>query len=172
MIREILKYPDPRLREKGQVVTDFGQALQQLIDDMAETMYDAPGVGLAAPQIGESLALFVVDTAGEDEASDFRVFINPEIQETRGDIAWKEGCLSFPDATEEIDRSEWVRVKAKDRHGKEFVLETDGLLAIAVQHEFDHLQGELMIDRVGPLRKRLLHRKMLKEAEARLRKKK
>lgn len=162
MIRSILHYPDKRLREVGERIEHFTPELQKLIDDMAETMYAAPGVGLAATQIGERLQLFIVDIAAEDEPSDLRVFINPEIIEGSGEVAWKEGCLSFPGATEEIDRNEFIKVRAQDRNGKVFELEADGLLAIAIQHEYDHLQGRLMIDHLGPLKKRILHRKMQK----------
>ena len=165
-IRTILHYPDKRLRDAGKKVTDFGPALQTLIDDMAETMYAAPGVGLAAPQIGESLQLFVVDCAGNDEPSDFRVFINPEFIEKTGSCTWEEGCLSFPGVQEEIDRAQKVKVRAQDRNGKVFELEADGLLAIAIQHEYDHLQGVLMIDHMGPLKKRIVQRKMQKRTDS------
>jgi peptide deformylase len=164
-VRTILHYPDARLREHGKRVAEFTPALGQLIDDMAETMYAAPGVGLAAPQIGEALQLFVVDCAAEGEPSDFRVFVNPEILATDGETAYDEGCLSFPGAREEVQRAAKVRVKAQDRTGAWFELEAEGLLAIAIQHEYDHLQGVLMIDRLGPLKKRLLHRKMIKRSE-------
>jgi peptide deformylase len=132
---------------------------------MAETMYAAPGVGLAAPQIGVALRVFIVDTAtGEDEPSDLRVFANPEILERFETVLFDEGCLSFPGAREEVERAERVRVRAQDRHGVSFELETDGLLAIAIQHENDHLEGKLMIDKLGVLRRRLLHRAMLKRS--------
>lgn len=164
-IRTILHYPDKRLRDPGKVVTDFGPALQKLVEDMAETMYAAPGVGLAATQIGEAVRLFIVDTAtGDDEPSDLRVFVNPEIIEKTGDVRWEEGCLSFPGVHEEIDRAERVKVRAQDKDGKPFELETDGLLAIAIQHELDHLDGKLMVDHLGLIRKRLVHRQMLKRA--------
>jgi peptide deformylase len=167
MIRSILHYPDPRLRQAGKKVAALTAELRQLIDDMAETMYAAPGVGLAATQVGELWQIFVVDCAAEGEPSDLRVFVNPEILATEGSTTFDEGCLSFPGAREEVQRAERVRVKAQDRDGKWFELEADGLLAIAVQHEYDHLQGVLMIDRLGPLKKRLLHRRMLKrEASA------
>jgi peptide deformylase len=167
MVRTILHYPDPRLRERGKRVETLTPELRQLIDDMAETMYAAPGVGLAATQVGELWQIFVVDCANEGEPSDLRVFVNPEILSTQGTTSFDEGCLSFPGAREEVERAEKVRVRAQDRDGKWFELEAEGLLAIAVQHEYDHLQGVLMIDRLGPLKKRLLHRKMLKrEASA------
>ncbi len=164
-IRTILHYPDPRLREKAREV-EITPEIQQLVEDMAETMYAAPGVGLAATQIGEPYQIFVVDCAAEGEPSDFRVFIDPEILERDGSTTFEEGCLSFPGAREEIERAARVRVRAQDRDGKWFELEAEGLLAIAIQHENDHLQGVLMIDRLGPLKKRLLHRKMLKREPA------
>ena len=165
MIRTILHYPDKRLREAGKKVEAFTPELQKLIDDMAETMYAAPGVGLAATQIGELLQLFIIDIADQDEKSDLQIFINPEILEAEGDITWQEGCLSFPGVQEDIDRAAKVKVRAQDRNGKWFELEAEGLLAVAIQHEYDHLQGKLMIDHMGPLKKRLTHRKMVKRAE-------
>ncbi len=164
-IRTILHYPDKKLRDAGERVTDFGPAFQKLVDDMAETMYAAPGVGLAAPQIGEPVRLFIVDIAvGEDQPSELRVFVNPEIVETVGEITWEEGCLSFPGIREDVDRAERIKVRALDRHGEPFELEADGLLAIAIQHEYDHLEGKLMIDHLSMLRRRLVHRAMLKYA--------
>ena len=158
----ILHYPDERLREPGRKVEAMTDELRQLVDDMAETMYAAPGVGLAATQVGAPWQIFVVDCAAEGEPSDLRVFVNPELLELEGKVCWDEGCLSFPGAREEVERAERVRVRAQDRDGKWFELQAEGLLAIAVQHEYDHLQGVLMIDHLGPLKKRLLHRKMLK----------
>lgn len=164
-IRSILHYPDKRLRIAGKPVTDFGPELQSLIDDMAETMYAAPGVGLAAPQIGVSQRLFIVDVAvGDDEPTDLRVFINPEIVNTDGITSYEEGCLSFPGIREEIERAARVTVRALDRHGKPFELEADGLLAIAIQHENDHLEGRLMVDRMSILKRRMVHRAMTKRA--------
>lgn len=166
-IRPILHYPDKRLRTPGEQIEDFGPEFQTLIDDMAETMYAAPGVGLAAPQIGVSLRVFIIDVAaGEDEPSDLRVFANPEFIEKNGTTLFDEGCLSFPGAREEIERAETVKVRAQDRHGETFEVEADELLAIALQHENDHLDGKLMIDKLGVLRRRLLHRSMLKRAKA------
>jgi peptide deformylase len=167
MIRTILHYPDKRLREVGKKVEAVTPEIQKLVDDMAETMYAAPGVGLAATQIGEALQIFVVDIAEQDQPSDLRVFINPEILEKHDEITWQEGCLSFPTVQEEIHRAARVKVRAQDRSGASFELEADGLLAVAIQHEYDHLQGVLMIDRMGPLKKRLIDRKMRKRAEER-----
>jgi peptide deformylase len=166
-IRTILHYPDKRLRESGKRVEKITLEVQRLVDDMAETMYAAPGVGLAATQIGEAVQIFVIDIAEQDQPSDLRVFINPEIIERIDEVTWSEGCLSFPGVTEEIDRAAKVRVRAQDRQGKWFELEAEGLLAVAIQHENDHLQGVLMIDKLGPLKRRILDRKMKKRAEER-----
>ena len=163
-IRKILHYPDKRLRNPGLPVTDFGPALQQLIDDMAETMYAAPGVGLAATQIGELKQLFIIDVSSGDEGSDLRVFVNPEFVKRDGEVEWEEGCLSFPGVHEDITRSERVKVRAQDRHGEWFEIDADGLMAIALQHEYDHLQGKLMIDHLSPLQRRIVHRAMQKRA--------
>jgi peptide deformylase len=165
-VRTILHYPDARLRVAGKKVVSFDATLGRLVDDMSETMYAAPGVGLAATQIAEYWQVFVVDCAPEGEPSDLRVFVNPEILGLEGASTSSEGCLSFPTAREDIERAEKVRVRAQDRTGAWFELEADGLLALAIQHEYDHLQGILMIDHLGPLKKRLLHRKMVKRVEA------
>ena len=165
VIRPILFYPDKRLREPGKEVEEFDAELHQLIEDMAETMYVAPGVGLAAPQIGVSKRLFIVDVAtDDDEPSDLRVFVNPEIIATEGDTIFNEGCLSFPGVREDIDRADRITVRALDQDGNPFELEADGLLAIAIQHENDHLDGKLMIDHLSVLRRRLVHRAMSKRA--------
>ena len=169
MIREILEYPDPRLREVATPVAAVTPEIQALVDDMAETMYAAPGCGLAATQIGENHRIFVVDCAEEDEPSDLRVFINPEILEKDGQVVWNEGCLSFPGVREEIKRAERVKVRALDRSGKSFELEADGLLAVAIQHETDHLNGVLMVDKLNALKRRMMGRKLAqarKEAES------
>jgi peptide deformylase len=161
-IRTILHYPDPRLRNKAQKVEAVTPAIETLVEDMAETMYAAPGVGLAATQIGEAVSIFLVDIASEDEPSDLKVFINPEIVERQGTQTWEEGCLSFPGVSEEIKRAERVKVRALDRAGTPFELEAEGLLAVAIQHELDHLDGVLMIDKVGPLKKRMMARTVQK----------
>ena len=167
MVRTILHYPDPRLREPGKKVAIVDDRIKQLVDDMAETMYAAPGVGLAATQIGEAHRIFVIDCAEAEAPSELRVFINPEIVETHDQVVWTEGCLSFPGVSEEVERAARVRVRALDREGKPFELEAEGLLAVAVQHELDHPNGVLMIDHLGPLKKRIVHRKMVKRAEER-----
>ena len=162
---EILHYPDPRLRQKAEPVAEVTQEIRQLVEDMAETMYAAPGVGLAAPQVGESLRLFIVDIAGEGEPSDLHVFINPEIVQTEGKQLWREGCLSFPEVAEDIERAAEVTVKALDENGQPFELSAEGLLAVAIQHENDHLDGVLLLDRLGLLKRRIIHRKMLKRVK-------
>lgn len=164
-IRAILKYPDKRLRAPGKAVGEMTPEVQQLVDDMAETMYAAPGVGLAATQIGEPVRIFVLDLQQNEEEggiSGLEVFVNPEILERREEIVWEEGCLSFPGIHEEIHRDAWVRVRARDRSGASFELEASGLHAVAIQHELDHLDGVLMVDRVSLLKRRFIHRKMLK----------
>lgn len=163
-IRTILHYPDPRLRHKAEPVVGISPEISTLIDDMAETMYAAPGVGLAATQIGEPHRLFLVDIASEDEPSDLKVFINPEILERRGSQIWEEGCLSFPGVSEDVKRAAYVRVRALDRAGEPFELEAEGLLAVAIQHEHDHLDGVLMVDHLGVLKKKIVQRKMQKAA--------
>jgi peptide deformylase len=165
-LRKILEYPDPRLRELAKPVAKVTPEIKTLVEDMAETMYAAPGIGLAAPQIGVSLRIFVIDVAGEDEPSELRVFINPEIVATEGSQTWNEGCLSFPGVSEEIKRAARVKVRALDRDGKPFELEADGLLAVALQHENDHLNGVLMIDKLSALKKRMMSRKLAKRQSA------
>jgi peptide deformylase len=164
-LRTILKYPDKRLRAPGRAVTAFDGELETLLADMAETMYAAPGVGLAATQIGVGHRVFVLDLQpADDEAkgTGLMIFINPEIVERRGEIVWEEGCLSFPGIHEDIHRDAWVKVRSLDREGKPFEVETDGLYAVAIQHEIDHLDGVLLVDRVSLLKRRLIHRKMMK----------
>jgi peptide deformylase len=156
----IPKPPAPRGRHAPTAVTAVTDEIRTLVDDMAETMYDSKGCGLAATQIGVNHRVFVVDCAGEDEPSDFRVFINPEIVTTTGNQTWNEGCLSFPGVSEEIKRAEQVKVRALDREGKPFELEADGLLAVAIQHELDHLNGVLMIDKLNALKRRMMGRKL------------
>jgi peptide deformylase len=164
-IRSILHYPDPRLRQKGIPVERVTPEIGRLIDDMAETMYAAPGVGLAATQIGELHRIFLIDIAAEDEPSKLRVFINPEIVKKEGEQCAPEGCLSFPGISEEIKRAAKVSVRALDREGRPFEIEAEGLLSVAVQHENDHLDGVLMIYKMGMLKKRIVQRKMQKRSD-------
>lgn len=161
-VRTILHYPDKRLTQHAEPVSAVNDEIRTLVDDMAETMYAAPGVGLAAPQIGVLLRIFVIDIAGENEPSQLREFINPEIVEKSGVIAWEEGCLSFPGVTVEIERAEKVTIRALNVKGETFELTADGLLAVALQHEYDHLDGKLMTDRVSLLKRRMMDREMRK----------
>lgn len=159
-LREILTYPDERLRTPAEPVAEVNDEIRRLVEDMAETMYAAEGVGLAANQIGVLQRIFVIDIAGEDEPSDLKVFINPEILEAEGTQSFSEGCLSFPGAREDIKRAESVRVRALDANGETFELHATGLLAVAIQHENDHINGVLMIDKVGAIARRKIGRQM------------
>jgi peptide deformylase len=163
-IRSILQYPDKRLRVHAEPVPAVTPEVVALIEDMKETMYAAPGCGLAAPQIGVALRLFIVDTAGDDEPSALKVFINPEIFSREGKAICEEGCLSFPGVHEEIERAAKVTVRAMNERGEEVELTVEGLLGVAVQHENDHLDGVLMIDHMGALKRRLALRKLQKRA--------
>jgi peptide deformylase len=164
-LREILHYPDARLRESAQPVAEVNDEIRELLEDMAETMYAAGGIGLAANQIGVLKRIFIIDIAGEDEPSDLKVFINPEILEATGQQTFTEGCLSFPGASEDIKRAEAVRVRALDANGQPFELAAEGLLAIAIQHENDHINGVLMIDKVGPIARRKIGRQVARARE-------
>jgi peptide deformylase len=164
----ILTYPDPRLKSVAEPIEAVTDEIRTLAEDMAETMYAAPGVGLAANQVGILKRIFVIDIADEEEPSELLVFINPEILELDGEQLFNEGCLSFPGAAEEIRRAATVKVRALNTDGESFELEADGLLAVAIQHENDHLNGVLMIDKVGTLKKRKISRQVQKAvAEAR-----
>ena len=157
---EILHYPDPRLKQKAAPVAEITPEIRQLVDDMAETMYAAPGIGLAANQVGALVRIFVIDIADEGEPSDLKVFINPEIVSSSGTQTFNEGCLSFPGASEEIKRAAELVIRAQDVDGKPFELAADGLLAVAIQHEYDHIDGVLMIDKVGPIKRRKISRQV------------
>jgi len=158
---EILKYPDPRLRTVAQPVNKVSDATRSLIDDMFETMYSAPGIGLAATQVDVHERVLVLDIT-EDKSAPM-VFINPEILASEGTISGDEGCLSVPEIYEAIDRAENIRVKALDRDGKEFELEVDGLLSVCIQHEMDHLEGKLFVDYLSALKRSRLKKRMEKE---------
>lgn len=168
-IRPILRYPDPKLREKSQDVTSFGDELRQLVADMGETMFAADGAGLAAIQVGAPLRLFIIDGAvsGGGEDAPPRVFINPEIialsdEAQTGD----EGCLSFPGIYVPVKRGMRARVRALDIEGKPFEVEGEALFSRALQHENDHLIGRLLIDQCGPVKREIIKRKLRKEKEA------
>lgn len=147
-IRKVVKYDDPILRQKAREVHKISRKIQVLIDDMINTMYVEHGVGLAAPQVGESLRLFVIDVSEPNEPAHPMVFVNPKIIKKSGAVPSRESCLSLPKAFTEVRRYENVTVKALDKNGRPFVIEgkNGSLLAIAMQHEFDHLEGILFID--------------------------
>ncbi len=161
---EIKKYPSRVLKQKSLPVERIDEELQTLIDDMTETMYAAPGVGLAAPQVGVSKRLAVIDVSTRDEEMPLLVLINPEVVGKDGTVEFEEGCLSIPEFTSKVTRAEKVKVHALDREGKHMEIEAGGLLAIALQHEIDHLDGTLFIDRISPI-KREFFKKRLKKAQ-------
>ncbi len=164
-IRTIRTFPDPVLRAKTTRVDSIDDSLQRLIDDMVETMHAAPGVGLAANQVGVPLQLAVIDIGEREEGRPRRslvVLINPEILSQEGSVIAEEGCLSIPDLTEKVKRAAKVRVRAQDRTGKTFEMEADGLMAKALQHEIDHLNGILFVDRLSPLKRNIFRRKTKK----------
>jgi peptide deformylase len=160
-LREIRIYPDEVLRQETKPVEDFSKDLHTLLDDMAETMYEANGVGLAAPQVGELLRLTVIDVS--DEGDTILEFINPVITKKDGKVPSEEGCLSIPGYRDTISRAGIVTVEAVNRHGEPFVTEADGLLAICLQHEIDHLDGVLFIDHLSRLKRDAFKKKWRKQ---------
>lgn len=159
MVRKILSYPDPELKKKSLSVTVINDKIRELVKDMAETMYDAPGVGLAAPQIGVHQRIIVIDVAGKDEAPDLIVAINPVIIHADGEVYEEEGCLSVPKYAANVRRHARVVVKALNLDGEEVSRKADGLLSIAFQHEIDHLDGILFIDHISPLKRDIFRKK-------------
>jgi peptide deformylase len=163
----IHEFPDPVLKAKAQPVTEFDQELQKLIDDMFETMYAAPGLGLAAPQIGRSLRLFVYDLKeGEDHPRHSGVLINPEFISRSGTQTGEEGCLSVSDYRTQVTRANRVVVKGVDRNGKEVTVEGEGLMARLLQHEMDHLDGTLFVDRLSSLKRQMYLKRLKKRMKA------
>ena len=165
-VLNILRYPDPRLHQLAKPVDVFDERLQTLVRDMAETMYAAPGVGLAATQVDVHLRVIVIDVS--DAKDQLRVFVNPEIVGASDDSkVYEEGCLSVPGFYEEVERPDRVRVRACDEHGKAFELEADGLLAVCLQHEIDHLNGRVFVQYLSRLKQSRIRSKLLKsEREA------
>jgi len=157
----ILEYPDPRLRTVAEPVTTFDGALRQLVADMAETMYAAPGIGLAATQVDRHIRLIVIDIS--ESKDQLHVFANPKIAWASSETAiCEEGCLSVPGVYDEVTRPAQVRVQAQDADGKAFELECDGLLAVCVQHEMDHLTGKVFVDYLSALKQDRIRTKMKK----------
>ncbi len=159
----ILEFPDPRLRTKAAPVDAARLAdpsFQQLIDDMFDTMYEAPGIGLAASQVDAHQRFMVIDVT-EDKSRPL-VFVNPEISARQGEQVYQEGCLSVPGIYADVTRSDTITVQALDRHGQPFTLEADGVLAVCIQHEMDHLEGKLFVDYLSPLKREMVRKKLAK----------
>jgi peptide deformylase len=164
---DILEFPDPRLRTKAKPVTQVDDALRALIDDMFETMYAAPGIGLAATQVDVHQRVVVIDVSeGKDQPL---VFINPEILEKAGSQVYQEGCLSVPGVYADVERADEVTVRALDRNGETFELHADGLLAVCIQHELDHLEGKVFVDYLSPLKREMVRKRLLKAQRERAR---
>jgi len=159
-ILDILHFPDPRLRTVAQAVTNVDASVRQLIDDMFETMYSAPGIGLAATQVNVDKRVVVIDVSDDKEQP--LCLINPEILELSGAEEMEEGCLSVPGVYETVQRAEQVRVRALDRDGQPFELEAAGLLAVCIQHEIDHLDGKLFVDYLSQLKRTRIRKKLEK----------
>lgn len=166
-LRRIRTWPDEVLRRKAEKVENFDDELQQLIDDMLETMYDAPGVGLAAPQVGVSRRLLVIDTSSKTDPGQVIVLANPELVEAEDEDVCEEGCLSVPEYSAKVRRARRVAVRGHDRHGRPVEVRGEELLARALQHEIDHLEGTLFIDRLSPLHREIAKKKLKKALAAR-----
>jgi peptide deformylase len=162
----VLEFPDPRLRTRAKPVEEFDAALKQLVADMFETMYAAPGIGLAATQVNVHKQLIVMDV-GSDKARDPQVYINPQILSRDGVEVTEEGCLSVPNVFEEVERAARIRVKAQDAEGTTFERDLDGLAAVCLQHEMDHLAGKLFVDYLSVLKRERIRRKLEKERKER-----
>lgn len=157
----ILHYPDERLHRVAAPVESINDTIRQLVRDMAETMYAAPGIGLAATQVDVHLQVILIDTS--ETHDQLRVFINPQIVESRGEVDCEEGCLSVPGIYERVRRAEWIKVRALDAEGAEFTLEADGLLAVCVQHEMDHLKGKVFVEYLSRLKQSRIASKLKKQ---------
>ena len=164
-IRDIVLYPNEILETKCDPVEEVNDEIRELIDDMVETMYDAPGVGLAAPQVGVPLRITVIDTSGGDEEGKLHVLVNPEIIEREDHMRWEEGCLSIPGVYVNLDRFARVVVRALDRDGEPYELEATELLSVCIQHEIDHLDGVLFLDHLSRLKRKITLKKYKKHLE-------
>jgi peptide deformylase len=160
-ILEILHFPDPRLRNIAQPVQSVDDGVRQLLDDMLETMYEAPGIGLAATQVNIDKRIVVIDVSEEKDQP--LCLINPEVLELEGVEEMEEGCLSVPDVYEMVQRADRVRLRALDRSGQPFEMQADGLLAVCIQHEIDHLDGKLFVDYLSQLKRTRIRKKLEKE---------
>ncbi len=159
-ILNILKYPDPRLHSVAKPVRDVDDTVRKLIDDMAETMYDAPGIGLAATQVDEHRQIIVIDISEERNA--LKTFINPRLIQVEGVAEHEEGCLSVPGIFDNVTRAEKITVEALDRDGKRFTLDAEGLLGVCIQHEMDHLKGKVFVEYLSQLKQTRIRTKIKK----------
>ncbi len=166
-VLDILVYPEPRLRRIAKPVVDFNADIQTMVDDMAQTMYAAPGIGLASIQVGLPFSIIVIDVSQEQR--DLKVLINPEIIAATGEQVIEEGCLSFPGYFAEVQRARWVRFRAQNVNGETYESEADGLLAVCVQHEIDHLNGKLFTDYLSRLKRQRVAKQFTKAARTRQR---
>lgn len=162
---DILEFPDPRLRTKASLVSNVDGKLAKFADDMLETMYAAPGVGLAASQVNFHKCLIVIDVNEEKKSP--LILINPKIILQEGDIETEEGCLSVPGFWETVTRSENIQIEAINREGEAFTLEAEGFLAVCIQHEMDHLEGKLFVDYLSKAKRQMIRKKLLKQQKAR-----
>ena len=162
-VLEILKYPHPLLKKRCEEVDRIDGVVKKLIRDMTETMYQANGIGLAACQVGVSRRVIVVDVSPIDQEKDFFSIINPEVISEEGEIEHEEGCLSVPDCLEKLKRKEKVLVRGFSPAGKEIEISAEGILAIAIQHEIDHINGVLILDRISRLKREIYRNKLKKE---------
>ena len=160
-ILPILQYPDPRLHKRAAPVARVDDSIRNLVRDMAQTMYSAPGVGLAATQVDVHKQVIVIDISPTHDQ--LKVFINPEIVDSRGTSDAEEGCLSVPGVFDTVARAEWIRVRALNTEGNPFELEADGLLAVCIQHEMDHLQGKVFVEYLSPLKRRRILARIRKQ---------
>ena len=159
-ILSILNYPDARLHTVAKPVKEVNAGIRRLIADMADTMYAAPGIGLAATQVDEHIQLIVIDTSREQ--NDLQVFVNPKITKKSGSQDYEEGCLSVPGVYESVTRAEKITVEALNKDGKKFTLDAEGLLSVCIQHEMDHLLGKVFVEYLSPLKRNRIKTKMVK----------
>lgn len=165
MILQVLHYPDPLLKKRSETITKITPELRQLAEDMAETMYAEDGIGLAAPQVGQLVRMVVIDLSGPEERSNLRVYVNPVLEPLDDEMEpGEEGCLSVPDLRSDVKRYTRVRMKATDLEGNLIEEEAHGLMAVCMQHECDHLDGVLFVDRISRLKKNMYDRKLKKRA--------
>jgi peptide deformylase len=164
-LREVLKFPDKRLREVSTPIEKITDEIRELANDMAKVMYDEPGIGLAAPQVGQTIRLIVVDTewTAEDAERNPLVLVNPQIVEHSGQITWTEGCLSVPDFEADVSRASHVKLRASNLEGEDLEIDASELQAVCFQHEIDHLDGVLFIDRISRLKRNLYTQRRKKQ---------